>query len=89
MVVLILVPSETVKPLPVPELAIASTAPEAEAKDWVRDSTLAESLQVPAVTVQLELRAARAPVVVKAPPVLVVKARLRFSRLPELVTVVV
>ncbi len=50
---------------------------------------MAESVQVPAVWVQLEVRAATAPVVVRAPPVLVVRPRLRFSKLPELATVVV
>ncbi len=50
---------------------------------------MAESVQVPAVWVQLEVKAATAPEVVKAPPVLVVKALFNLRRLPELVTVVV
>ena len=47
------------------------------------------SVQVPAVWVQLEVKEAKAPEIVKAPPVLVVRARERFNRFPESETVVV
>ena len=44
---------------PVPELEIFNTAPEADAYDWVRESTFEESVQVPAVAVQLEVLKSR------------------------------
>ena len=74
--------------LPVPEFDMAKTAPVAEAYDWVRDKIFAESVQVPAVWVQLEENVARGPEMVNAPPVLVVRARDRSRRFPESATVV-
>lgn len=74
---------------PVPAVVTFKAAPELEAYFWLTVKTSAESVQLPAVTVQLEAMAATAPVVVKAPPVLVVRSRLRFNKLPELATVVV
>ena len=47
------------------------------------------SVQVPAVWVQLLENEASAPESVRAPPVLVVRDRLRLMRFPESVTVVV
>lgn len=47
--------------VPVPELEIFKTVPEAEAYDWVSERILEVSVQVPAVTMQLEERAATVP----------------------------
>ena len=75
---------------PVPELEIAKTAPEAEAYDWVKDRTFPESVQVPAVTVQLEAKVTTGLFTVKVvAAALMVKALDRSKRLPETVWAVV
>ena len=67
--------------LPVPELAMTNTSPDAEAYDWVRVSIFPVSVQVPAPE-QLEEKLAKSPATVAAVPDATLFVRFRKRKFP-------